>query len=64
MFDVTVYLPKSSRNSPLYVKDFDTDMPLFEHRISALGQTVNFDFVCFRTANMPIHVEVSNKTYL
>jgi hypothetical protein len=59
MFDVTVYLPKSSGTSPLHVKNFETDMPLFAHYIGALAETVNFDLLSLKTANVPIHVEVS-----
>jgi len=70
-FEITMHLPNASFGRPsLYVKNLETDLPLFAHCTGNLADTVDFDKVSFKSSNMPIevgslyatnaHVETSN----
>ncbi|THH00171.1 hypothetical protein EW026_g2301 [Hermanssonia centrifuga] len=53
-FVVDVTLPSSSSSSPLVIKRFETDMPIFTHYIHDLENTVDFHSLKLRTSNGPI----------
>lgn len=57
-FDVTVRLPASSGGPPLRIKGFETDLPLFAHKVGDLRGAVDFQTLSLKTSDMPIIVEV------
>jgi len=55
-FDITVHLPSGSGKSPLKIKNFETNLPLFAHDVGDLADTVHFDALSFESSLMRISV--------
>ena len=58
-FDVRLLLPAAQPDTPLVLNTLTTDLPLFDHHLDALGNTVFFDKLQLETQNTPIRVDVS-----
>lgn len=56
---VTILLPTRGfdADSPLRIKNFETDLPIFAHHIEDLGEKVMFNTLSLTTAHAPIEVE-------
>jgi len=61
-FTVTLYLPETEKGTVLDVKNFETDMPLFAHRIGDLVDGVHFHSISLRAENFPIDVKSLHAT--
>ncbi|OCH93512.1 hypothetical protein OBBRIDRAFT_749481 [Obba rivulosa] len=53
--EIDVKLPRAS-GIPIFVKKFETDMPLFKHNVFNMQETAVFNSISLRTSNMPIMV--------
>ena len=58
-FEVTIALPSVSNDAILYLDSLETDMPLFEHWIGELGDTVYFRSIALGTEYRGVDVAVS-----
>ncbi|KDQ56481.1 hypothetical protein JAAARDRAFT_36637 [Jaapia argillacea MUCL 33604] len=53
-FDIVVRLPATSIDTPLELKTFETDLPMFSHVIDDLERKVQFESISLRSSNMMI----------
>ncbi|KAF9463996.1 hypothetical protein BDZ94DRAFT_1217155 [Collybia nuda] len=55
-YDITVHLPPAVASSPLQIKHFETDLPLFVHNIGMLADTAHFDQLSLKGSMVQINV--------
>lgn len=63
-FYVSVAFPSSeSAKNPLYINSFETDLPIFTHKVLDLDKAISFGRLSLQTSNAKITAEVGTSYF-